>query len=236
MWFGRYAFRSIRRGLQCLAAGEGKQSARQVRAAERAVQDLLGHGGLLIVAHRVDQEFDVADDDAKKVVEVVRDAAGELADRLHLLRLAQLRLHPLLARDVLGKGEQQPRPPAQRAQLRQADAGPGDRPGVRDVARLDAEVGTGPAADRIAQQFPVVDVRQLTDGPSGDLFGIGPEHATECRVGLHDALAVVVGQQDAERALLEDAAETLFALLQCAGVRRRQAARCAAGRGASWRR
>ena len=50
---------------------------------------------------RIDQELDVADDDAEQIVEVVGNAAGELADRLHFLRLAQFRLHPLLARDVL---------------------------------------------------------------------------------------------------------------------------------------
>ena len=33
--------------------------------------------------------IDVAEDDGEQVVEVVRDAAGQLADRLHLLRLAQ---------------------------------------------------------------------------------------------------------------------------------------------------
>ena len=35
------------------------------------------------------QQLEVAADDLQQVVEVVRDAAGELADRLHLLRLAQ---------------------------------------------------------------------------------------------------------------------------------------------------
>ncbi len=98
--------------LQRLAAGEREQTAGEIGAAERAVQDLPGHGGLLLVGRPLDQEFHIADDDAKQVVEVVRDAAGELADRLHLLRLAQLGLHPLLARDVLGEGEQQPGRPS----------------------------------------------------------------------------------------------------------------------------
>ena len=35
------------------------------------------------------QGVEVADDDGQQVVEIVRDAAGELADGLHLLRLAQ---------------------------------------------------------------------------------------------------------------------------------------------------
>ncbi len=37
-------------------------------------------------------EIEPADDHGKHVVEVVRDAAGQLADRLHLLHLAELRL------------------------------------------------------------------------------------------------------------------------------------------------
>jgi hypothetical protein len=38
------------------------------------------------------RQHDVAGDAGEDVVEVVGDAAGELADRLHLLRLAQLAL------------------------------------------------------------------------------------------------------------------------------------------------
>ena len=40
-------------------------------------------------------EVDAADDDRQHVVEVVRDAAGQLADRFHLLDLAQLRFRRL---------------------------------------------------------------------------------------------------------------------------------------------
>ena len=42
-----------------------------------------------------------ADDDAEHVVEVVGDAAGELADRLHLLRLAQLAFDLFAPADLL---------------------------------------------------------------------------------------------------------------------------------------
>ena len=50
------------------------------------------------MAHQ--KEFGIADDDGEKVVEVVRDAARELADRLHLLRLGEFGLERLLLRDV----------------------------------------------------------------------------------------------------------------------------------------
>ena len=42
-----------------------------------------------------------ADDDRQHVVEVMRDAAGQLADRLHLLHLADLRLGRLARGDLL---------------------------------------------------------------------------------------------------------------------------------------
>ena len=50
-------------------------------------------------ATRFGQDFDRAGDDGEDVVEVVRDAAGELADGLHLLRLPQL----LLGGDLVGE-------------------------------------------------------------------------------------------------------------------------------------
>ena len=54
------------------------------------------------------QEFDVADDDGEQVVEIVGDAAGELANGLHLLGLPQslLGLQALgdLLRDPLLQG------------------------------------------------------------------------------------------------------------------------------------
>ena len=43
-------------------------------------------------------EHDIANDALQDVVEVVRDAAGELTDRLHFLRLAKLRLENALVR------------------------------------------------------------------------------------------------------------------------------------------
>ena len=45
------------------------------------------------------QDFDGAGDDGQDVVEVVGDAAGELADRLHLFRLTD----PLLGGDLVGE-------------------------------------------------------------------------------------------------------------------------------------
>ena len=55
------------------------------------------------------QHFQIADDRSQQIVEVMRDAAGQLADRLHLLGLAKLLFGCLplgqIARD-LGKADQ----------------------------------------------------------------------------------------------------------------------------------
>ena len=93
------------RRLQRLLAREGEQPARQLGAAQRAVQRFLDDLALPRVGllHR---DVEIADDDAEQVVEVVRDAAGQLADRLHLHRLAQLLLDRLALGDVLGVAEQ----------------------------------------------------------------------------------------------------------------------------------
>ena len=59
-------------------------------AAHRGIDPALRPG---VLERRLPQQLQVAGDHLQHVVEVVRHAAGELADRLHLLRLVQRRLH-----------------------------------------------------------------------------------------------------------------------------------------------
>jgi hypothetical protein len=47
-----------------------------------------------------EQKVGIADDRGQHVVEIVRHAAGELTDRLHLLRLGEVLLKGLLLRRV----------------------------------------------------------------------------------------------------------------------------------------
>ena len=76
--------------LQRLLAGEGQQMLGQIRAAFGGLVDHLGDcRELRSVGDCVGQDLDRAGDDREDVVEVVRDAAGELPDRFHLLRLAK---------------------------------------------------------------------------------------------------------------------------------------------------
>ena len=97
------------------------------RLAPREREQLLGQrdGALCAARHLIDRapqfavvgrsvapdRFEIADDDGEQVVEVVRDAAGELADRLHLLRLPQLFLDQAALGEVASDlGEAHDRP------------------------------------------------------------------------------------------------------------------------------
>jgi len=51
------------------------------------------------------QQIKIADDDGEQIVEIVSDAAGEIADRLHLLGLPKPLLDRLVIRDVLHHAE-----------------------------------------------------------------------------------------------------------------------------------
>ena len=87
--------------LQRLLAREGEKLAHQRRRAQRVLMDLvdfLERRIARLMAHQ--KEFAIADDDGEQIVEIVRHAAGELAHRLHLLRLREFRLQRFLLGDV----------------------------------------------------------------------------------------------------------------------------------------
>ena len=78
-------------GLQRLAAREGEQLRGEDRGVLGGLDDGFGEALAALVGEVVAAE-DVgrALDDGQEIVEVVRDAAGQLAERLHLLALAKL--------------------------------------------------------------------------------------------------------------------------------------------------
>ena len=99
--------RSVCNGRQRLAARERQQAVRQLggiasplqREFGRLAEDRKFFGDLALRLHMLEpalQRFQIADNDCQHVVEVVRDAAGQLADGFHLLRLDEggLRLAP----------------------------------------------------------------------------------------------------------------------------------------------
>ena len=78
-------------GLQHLAAAERQHLLGEVGGTHGGAGDLFGIGAPLVFRiERVQHDLGVADDRGQQVVEVVRDAAGQAADRFHLLRVAQL--------------------------------------------------------------------------------------------------------------------------------------------------
>ena len=129
------SLRSSRRG--CITCLRLKASSWRVRPAARfgGALDLLDVGAARIAGvEAVEDQVGVAEDGREHVVEVVRDAAGEPADRFHLLRLAQLRLavpQRLLGLPALGQV-----------------ADPGDEEGAAGrVDARDGELESGSASD-----------------------------------------------------------------------------------------
>ena len=90
-------------GHQRLGAGEGQQAAGQRGGAGRAFHGVgeVGHDLAPRAVEPAPGEVDAADHHRQHIVEVVGDAAGQLADGLHLLDLAKLGLGRL-ALDRLG--------------------------------------------------------------------------------------------------------------------------------------
>jgi hypothetical protein len=80
-------------GLERLAAGEGEQLPGQRRGPARRLDHRLGEADSLLLGDAGPaQHVGRALDDGQEIVEIMGDAAGELAERLHLVGLAQLLL------------------------------------------------------------------------------------------------------------------------------------------------
>ena len=98
-------------GLQRLTAGKGKQLAGEARGVGRGLDDGLCEADALRLGELgAGKHVGRALDDGELVVEVMRDPAGELAERLHLLGLAQLvlglgALFHLLLEQSVGLGQ-----------------------------------------------------------------------------------------------------------------------------------
>ena len=77
----------------CSGWRRAKASRRRVRSAPRSADSSASRTSSSVTGSsgaNLAQHVEIADDDRQQVVEVVRQSAGKLADRLHLLRLAQL--------------------------------------------------------------------------------------------------------------------------------------------------
>jgi hypothetical protein len=87
-----------------LPAREGEQLVGQLCAAlgrgAGVAEPLLDAAVDALLVERPLDNLDIAEHDGQQVVEVVRHARGQLADRLEPLHLAELRLHPLALVDL----------------------------------------------------------------------------------------------------------------------------------------
>ena len=122
-------------GVQILSSREREQLAVQLRAAgDTRLRGFDQSVRPLVAGDAAAEHVEAAADHEQQIVEVVRDAAGQLTHRLHLLRLAQLFLDGPLVGDV------------------RHDAGDADRPvavvigGPPDVDPADAAVAHAPDA------------------------------------------------------------------------------------------
>ena len=115
-----------------MLAGERQQALHQRGGAlgglARRIEQALD--ARIVVADAARGHVDVAEDDGQHVVEVVRDAARQPADRLHLLRLAQRLLGRFAPADLL----LQPFGAAQRDEAKADSVSIAGRPKIRWLA------------------------------------------------------------------------------------------------------
>ena len=196
---------------QRLAARERQQLAHEARRAIGVLLDLHdvleGRIGRPVVGQ---QQVGIADDGGQHVVEIVRHAAGELADGLHLLRLREALLQrALLGRveredvdvglvgAVLGRRDEEARGGALLALQRRVDG--------REIgASFDG------AGDRALQRLVVAlgDAGEDRARAVGRAQGFGHQ-PREGGVGAHDD-AARVDDRDRHRRLVEEAREAHF--------------------------
>ena len=148
------------------------------------------------------QDADGAGDHGQDIVEVVRDAARELADRIHLLRMPQLGFRGLLFGQVAADEEVaadrlRPRPgPVQRDRLAL----------LVDIARLEIALALSPSRrpHLLAGVFEIVGVDEFHRAVSDHVGGLIAEDRGDARADL-DEIPRGVGHQDEVVRGIEDA-------------------------------
>ena len=209
--------------LQHLLAAVGEELAGQRGRALAGALDLLDVGAPLVLRrHAVAEQLALEGDGRQQVVERMGDAAGQPAHRLQALGVAQ----PLLARPqrLLGRlgggdvaqGPAQPRRPVERVEI--ADAGQHHHERFA-VARPDSDLQlagrlTGAnAREEIAKGLAIRHLEIDGERLAGQQVLADAEHLGGHAVGLlHDAVSV--GDQVAERRLLEEMAVAVALALQ----------------------
>ena len=171
---------------QRLGPGEGEQPASEgggaIGAFHRIVQ--VARGFLRLQPQLAPRQFQPADDHRQHIVEVMRDAAGQLADRVHLLHLAQIvlgggALGRFALQLVIGVGQ---------------FGGAGAHGGVEPVGALRLQLRLAPG---------VAPVIQGDMGEPGREQNADQQHQTEQAPGPPDPFAAVAGARHRQAAFAQ---------------------------------
>jgi hypothetical protein len=201
--------------LEHLAAAEREELARELLGPRRGGAHLLEIGAQGIArVQALEREVGVRADHAEQVVEVVRHAAGEAPDGLHLLRRAELLLGLVLLREI----DEHAREAREAAvgvdgPVRRADEA--RLAGAVDEAELEHLLGAvGPGrveavGARAIERRAIVGVHEL-DGDAAEHVGHREAEALDGVVHEHDA-AVEVRRVDERVEVVDEAAEALLA-------------------------
>ena len=171
------------------------------------------HTRRIVLGHLQQSQLGVAADRSQQVVEVVRNAAREAADRFHLLRLQKLFLEDLLFGDVACVDhnaandrvvEQVSRNEFRFAPLAGAGTDPGERR-HRNVGR------TQNVPERLPQPPLIVGMKKLKNASPFTFLRRVPEVALDRRARVTNR-AVGVEDGDRIRGVLDEAAEVPLAL------------------------
>jgi hypothetical protein len=183
--------------LEHLLPREREQLPRELRGALDGALDLVELLGAGARADARTGHLAVPGHHRQQVVEVVRHAAGELAHRLHLLRLTELALEPLTLADVLGDDAAR-RPALERHRM-------GDRPDLQLAAVL-APVLRHPGKHRVGVVSNALSVRDDVCLPQGEeLLPRVAVPGDRSVVDGEDILGVGVFDPHGQRAALEEA-------------------------------
>ena len=157
----------------------------------------------------------IAEDDRQEVVEVMGDAAGELADRFHLLRVAQLLLGGLALAGVADRPDENPA--AAEVELADAEVDRKHRAVAAQALQL-AHAADDPrfAGGEVVRQLRTVSVavlfwHQPCDVGADQLRFGEAERAFDRRIGAFDR-AVLVDADDAVDGIVEDRAQARLLL------------------------
>ena len=126
-------------------------------------------GRVAVQARR--QQFEIADDRGQQIVEIMRDAAGQLADRLHFLGLPQLLFHRLALGDVARCRHDEPVALMLLGHAREHDVDRARHAGHRAARRVTLVLASADASlEQTERELRLLDPENFLDRTADHLF------------------------------------------------------------------